>query len=104
MAHAKPFGINEWLIKAVQDRYTGDARQMLVLALARLVPSETACPILVSVFDDLPGHVSIALAEVGGAAELYAMQSRVDDLDGWQQKETLKAIRKIRRRLGKAQS
>jgi hypothetical protein len=65
MALARPFGITEWLIGAVKNPLFGTARQMLVLALARLAPPETSLPILVSLLDELPGHVANALEEVG---------------------------------------
>jgi hypothetical protein len=102
IAEARPFGITEWVIEAVQTPAFGTSRQMLVLALARLATPETAMPILLSLLDELPGHVAIALSEHGGAVELQALQDRVNGVDGWQKAEFLKAIRKIRRRLRKS--
>ncbi len=102
MAEATPFGITGWLIEAVGNRVFGSARQMLVLALARLAPGETARPILLSLLGELPGHVAAALAEIGGEAELQALQDRVDQVKGWEKIEFRKAIRKIKSRLRNA--
>ncbi|MGO8753387.1 MAG: hypothetical protein ACLQNE_46215 [Thermoguttaceae bacterium] len=101
MAIARPLEISDWLVEAVKNRLFGSARQMLVLALAKLTPRETSLPVLLSVLDELPGHVAKALAGIGGAAELSALKSRVDSVQGpkWIRNEMLKAIRKIEKRL-----
>ena len=102
IAEARPFGVTDWLVEAAKNPAFGAARQMLVLALARLAPAETAAPILLSLLDELPGHVAAALAEVGREAELHALQDRVGQVDGWEKAEFLKAIRKIESRLRKS--
>jgi hypothetical protein len=99
MAYARPFGVTDWIVEAVKNRRFGSARQMLMLALARLAPAELALPVLLSVLDELPGHVAIALGEVGGASELGALRSRIGNVSKWEQAEFLKAICKIESRL-----
>lgn len=103
MSLARPYGISAWLMEAVNNRLFGSAREMLVIALARLVPAEQALPILMSVLDELPGHVAMALGEIGGPAELSVLKSRVEDIEGpkWRRAEMLKAIRRIEKRLRK---
>lgn len=101
MALARPFGISEWLETAVTNPLFGNARQMLVLALARLAPRETSLPILVPLLDELPGHVASALAEVGGATELKELQARARTVDkDWEREAIADAIRTIAKRLG----
>jgi hypothetical protein len=99
MAEARPFGIADWLCDAVKNRSYGAARQMLVLALARLATAGSSLLVLLSVLDELPGHVAIALGEVGGVTELRVLQARVGDTHGWEKEEFLKAIRRIESRL-----
>ena len=97
-ASGRPMGISEWLVDTVQDPLSGTARQLLVLALARDVPSSVALPILRRLLDDLPGHVPAALAKIGSVPEIKLLQSRLNTREGWQRKEMEKAIRAIQRR------
>jgi hypothetical protein len=99
MAEARPFGVADWLVEAVKKRSFGNARGMLVIALARLAPTETSLLVLLSVLDQLPGYVATAFGEVGGVAQLNALHSRMDNVQGWEKAEFLKAIRKIESRL-----
>ena len=102
MAETRPLGVADWLAEAVKNRSFGNARGMLAVTLARVSPPETSLPVLMSVLDELPGHVATAIGEVGGVAELNALQSRVGDVQGWEKAEFLKAIRKIQSRLREA--
>ena len=92
-------GVGEWILDAVQRREYGTARQMLPLAAVRHNPPELANPILVSLIDDLPSHVALALAESGGEAEIEALQRQYEKSDGWVNKAIGQAIGVIQRRL-----
>ena len=99
IAEARPSGITNWLFSAVQDAAYGDARQMLCLAVARLGSQQSANNILVSVFDQLPGHVAMALAECGGRREIGLLREKRAKYGGWIKKEIDKAVRAISKRL-----
>lgn len=101
MALALPHGVTNWLVGAVEQRKYGTSRQMLILALARLGDREVTLPVLRRVFDAYPGHVAMALGEIGREAEAGFLESRTDGLTGWEGKEAVKAIDKIRRRVAR---
>lgn len=100
IAESRPEGVTEWIIRVVQDPAYGDARQMLCLAVARLASEQTANDVLVSIFDQLPGHVAMALAESGGRRELRLLREVRTKYKGWIKKEIDKAVRAIAKRLG----
>jgi hypothetical protein len=100
IAEARPTGLTNWLVGAVQDPSYGDARQMLCLAVARLASLQVANDVLVAVFDQLPGHVAMALAESGGKRELKFLRENRTRYKGWIRKEIDKAVRLIAKRLG----
>jgi len=100
MAMARPLGTSDWLLKAAAAPSSGKAREMLVLAVARLVPAAPAKALLRTLFDDLPGHVAMAFAEVGGREELVLLKAKRDRMKGWIKKEIDKAIRAIEKRDG----
>jgi hypothetical protein len=99
IAESRPFGVADWLAEAVTNQSFGTARQLLVIALARLCPAERSLPILTSRLGELPGHVAIAIGEVGGERELSLLQSRIHEVEGWEKAEFQEAIRKIEIRL-----
>src|SRR5690606_1317285 len=90
IAVARPTRITDWLVAATQNPRHGKSREMLVLALARLAPRETALPILHSLLEEFPGHVPAAMAEIGSEEELNALKSLVERTGGWQKREILK--------------
>ena len=98
MAEARPTGISDWLREATPNRSSGMAREMLCLAVARLVLKDQAIPVLMSVLDDLPGHAARAIGEIGQQTELPRLRSKLPETSGWQRKELARAIRKIERR------
>jgi HEAT repeat protein len=100
IAEARPAGVTDWLLGVVQDQSYGDARQMLLLALARLAPRQIANDILLSVFDQFPGHAALALAESGGRRELGLLREKRDKHKGWIKREIDRAVRSIAKRLG----
>lgn len=104
IVEARPFGIADWVAEVVKGGRFGDARGMLALALARLVPAEASLPVLRAALADIPGYAAMGLAEVGGAAELEALRVRVGSIRGWEKVEVRKAIRRIEERLEKARA
>lgn len=100
MTESRPFGITDWLIRAVENQAYGDGRQMLVLALARLAPKDVAQPILHRLLKDLPGFVALAWKEIGAEQELSVLeQGLAEAKPTWVKKEFLRAIKKITQRL-----
>jgi hypothetical protein len=99
MAEARPRDITGWLVARTQDPSSGSAREMLVLALARIAPRSISIPILLSMIEELPGHVADALAEVGGPDELTWLRRVCGQTRGWQRKAVQRAIRQIERRM-----
>jgi hypothetical protein len=102
IAYSFPTGIAAWLVERAQERRFGSDRQILLLALARHVPRETAIPILRQALEDVPGGAAKALAEIGGLPEAELLETRLHRQAAWEHKwipkEIEKAIRKIRKR------
>lgn len=98
LAEARPSGISDWVVDAMRDRASGKAREMLAIALARLVPPSIAIPVLVGAFDEYPGHVAMALGEVAGPSERELLERAMAGAKGWTHKEIKKAIRAITKR------
>lgn len=103
IAEARPSGVTDWLVGVVQDPAYGDARQMLCLAVARIAP-QIANDILVSIFDQLPGHVAMALGESGGRREVGLLREKRDKYGGWIRNEIDRAVRVIAKRLASTMS
>lgn len=99
IAEARPVGITDSLLRVVPDSSYGDARQMLLLALARLVPATCANKVLWDVFDELPGHAADALAESGDSHALEELRKRRNSYKGWVRNRIDRAIRFITRKL-----
>lgn len=98
IAEARPGGITDWVLERARDPATGKAREMLALAVARLAPPEVANAALLRMLDDLPGHVALALAEIGGPYEATVLEAKSAATRGWVKREIEAAIRAIRRR------
>lgn len=94
----KPAGVNEWILRTVQNPTFGKGREMLAIALARHVGADVANPVLVSLLGDLPIHAAAGLAVSGTPSELAALESARDRAKGTIRKQISKAIRAIERR------
>jgi hypothetical protein len=66
----QPEGVEAWVVRAVQNPAYGKGREMLAIALARLLPSTLANPVLVSLLEDLPIHAASGLALSGTPNEV----------------------------------
>jgi hypothetical protein len=72
---------------------------MLVLAVGRRLRIRDAIPLLIAMFDRLPGYAAMALGEIGGEEErAFLVKSNVDRLAKWEGREIKKAIKTIDRR------
>lgn len=98
LAFTKPEGVNEWILRTVQNPTFGKGREMLAIALARLVAAEIANPVLVSLLGPLPIHAAAGLAVSGTLSELAALEAARDNTKGSIRKQIIKAIRAIERR------
>lgn len=94
--------IEEWLIKTAKDPIYGKDREMLMIAIGKLVLGSTANEVLVSLFDEFPGHVASGLSYSGNQKELDFLEQQLSrtDIKDWEKREIQKSINKIKKRLG----
>lgn len=97
LAVAHPTGLADWVLRTVSDPDSGQAREMLAIAAARLAPAEAANRTLAPLLQELPASVAHAFAISGGPAELALLEAQRDRTRGWQKKEIEKAIRAMRK-------
>ena len=71
---------------------------MLALALGRCAPPVTSLPALRRVLAEIPGHVAMALAEVGTREDAALLREQLPASKGWVRREIEKAIRRIEKR------
>lgn len=87
IAAARPEGITEWVVEAIQKREYGQSRQMLCDAVVKMAGKKRARPILMAVFDDLPIHAASVLGRSADESLLDFFQEKEESLRG--QLETL---------------
>jgi hypothetical protein len=95
IAELRPSGIVQWIVSSLARPQNGKSREMLLVALARVAPHETANPVLLEHFEEMPGHVALALADSGGAAEATFLREESHRFKGWVRKEIDRATRSI---------
>jgi hypothetical protein len=98
-AELRPLRLRDWLGHALTIAEYGRSREMLTLAVARTLPATEACRLLIEVFDQMPGHVALGLAECGGAAEAAFLRARQPATKSWVKKEIDRAIKMIEKRV-----
>ncbi len=98
LAETRPAGLGDWLLRALQERRYGKAREMLALAAARTNRPEVVNPILVRLLGELPGHVALALAESGGVTELDDLRRAYASATGWEREQIGRTVNMIERR------
>jgi hypothetical protein len=98
---AAPRGLEQWLPGALSNERYGNARQMLVIAAARMLSPSEANTLILPLLNQMPLHVATALAEIGGTRELGILEERLGTAKGIERKELQRAIRKIGKRLSK---
>ena len=99
MAESRPSGLERWLAGALSNEHYGKAREMLLVAAARLLSPVEANMLILPFLRRMPLHAAKALAESGGLNELAVLEERLGVTKGMEHKEIERAIRKIRKRL-----
>ena len=99
----RPRNIDEWLIKAVRDRRSGNARRLLAAAVAKMLPTERAVPVLLEVFEDAPLVAVHPLGRVGDSHVRDFLVANQSAATGPLRRELRQAIASIERRLAKVQ-
>lgn len=99
IAEARPYGLSDWIVHVVEDEHAGTAREMLIVALARLVPPETSIPRLGRLLGRFPLQVGLALAEIGGREELSLLKSHAARSEAQVAAQLSKNIDKLEERL-----
>jgi HEAT repeat protein len=85
------------LVRLVEDRTFGKARQMVVLGLGRSKRPE-AVSVLIGLLDDedVSGHAVKALAKLGVEEARPALERMVNDPRAWVRNEAKKALSRLR--------
>lgn len=104
LAELRPLDVRQWLIDTLARREYGKAREMLPLAIARTASPSVANQVLLSHFDEMPGHVALALAESGGPSELEFLRRTAPSTKGWVRKEIDRAVRRIAKRIAESRT
>ncbi|MNS04258.1 hypothetical protein D3C72_356140 [compost metagenome] len=100
MELARPTGLEEWVISAINDSSYGDTRISLAVAAAKMAPQDKANMALLQIFDLHPYTVCQALGISGGPTELRFLAERAEKVKGNARKDIERAIKKIKKRLG----
>ena len=98
----RPRDVEEWLLVAVRDRRAGASLNLLAAAIAKMVTSERAVPVLLEVFDDAPLAVVHPLGKLGGVEVREFLAAKLPLVTGPLRREVRQAISRIDRRLAKA--
>lgn len=98
----RPRNIDEWLIAAVRDRWSGDSRNLLAAAVAKMLPPERAVPVLIEVFQDAPLAAVHPLGKVGDKSVCDILAAALSTATGPLRRELRQAIARIERRLAKS--
>ncbi len=98
---SRPYGIDDWIIKAVKNPKYKKSKEMLLIALYKIARAQEAIPILISSFDQYPIHVTEALSEIGGKQEIAFLKSNRDNKKKPVKEKIDIAIEKIQQRIEK---
>ncbi|GDY09644.1 MAG: hypothetical protein DWI21_04555 [Planctomycetota bacterium] len=99
----RPRNIDEWLIAAVRDRRSGDSRNLLAAAVAKMLLPERAVPVLLDVFRDAALAAVHPLGKVGDSGVRDVLAAALPTATGPLRRELRQAIARIERRLAKAE-
>lgn len=100
----RPRNIDEWLLAAVRDRRSGASRNLLAAAVAKMLPSERAMPVLLEVFQDAPLAAVHPLGRIGDSRVRDVLVAALPTATGPLRRELRQAIARIERRLAKHSS
>ena len=86
------------LLELAQDRRYGEARQMVVLGLAKLTKDKRAVPVLLALLDDpdVTGSAIMALGKLKAVKARDRLQQFLDHPEPFYRKEARKALNKIK--------
>lgn len=98
IAEARPIGISEWVAEKVRDPSLGKSKEMLLVALARLLPSQVAIPLLKEAFTEYPVHTALALSEIGEESEVSFLRENLASVDRSVRESIVSSIRHIEKR------
>lgn len=96
IAEARPTHINDWLTSAVQETKYGKAREMLIVAVARMVEKEVAITILKQCANDFPGYVAKAFSECGNRSHIDFLNGLKSGSNSWERQEIENAVHTLR--------
>ena len=97
IAFGQVSGINDWIIKTIQNNTYGQSREMLCYALIKLFSEEKSIEILKTVFDDLAPQPVYALAKFGKSKSLIEyLRHKQDEYINVQKNNNLSKDRKER--------
>ncbi|MBM3969251.1 MAG: hypothetical protein FJ302_05245 [Planctomycetes bacterium] len=97
----RPRNLGEWLLAAVRDRRSGTARNQLAAAVAKMLPSERAIPVLLEVFYEAPLAAVHPLGKVGDVHARDILAAALPTATGPLRRELRQAIARIERRCAK---
>ena len=98
----RPRNIDEWLIGAVRDLRSGNARRLLAAAVAKMLPAERAVPVLLDVFEAAPLAAVHPLGRIGDRQVRDFLAEHQSAATGPLRRELRQAIASIERRLAKS--
>lgn len=93
IAESKPINITKWLTDAVLNPDYGKAREMLILAAARIFDQQTAILLLKKCANDFPGYVAIGIRECGNNSHVNFLKNLRTSAKSWEKREIEKTIR-----------
>ncbi len=97
----RPRNVDEWLIRAVRDHRSGNARRLLAAAVAKMLPAERAVPVLLEVFEVVPLAAVHPLGRIGDRSVRDFLATKQPTATGPLRRELRQAIASIERRLAK---
>jgi hypothetical protein len=92
---ARVTGVAAWVEQTVVNPRFGTARQMLVLAIPRLLPVDRAQALLLDMLEAFPGHAAKALAKIGDEGAVPRLRAALPGKSGWVSNAIEAAIRRI---------
>ena len=96
---SKPLKIENWLKTTINRDDIGISKEMLLLALPRILEVEESREYLYKYFEEFPTHSANAIAEIGTNEDIEFLANHKKGKEKWVIKEIEKAEKKIRKKL-----
>ncbi len=97
----RPQHLEGWMITAIKNWRSGNSRNLLASAIAKMLPTDQAVSVLIEVFDDIPMGAAHPLGKVGGEKVREFLTAKLPSATGPLRREIRQAIASIDRRLAK---